>query len=303
MSNEFILLEGKSELLADIDELWQKLNNHHIESTEYFKEKFREFTFAHRTKSLLDKAETGDIQVLIAKDKITDRKIGYCVSTVNSELSGEIDSLFVEKEFRKFGIGDMLISKALDWLESKGPKEIVLTVAGGNERVLDFYKKYGFYTTSVKMSRIDAVSNDKLSYFKDIVISSDKALLKLDDILALLGSSYWASERSKEKIVKSIENSLCFGVYHQDKQIGFARMITDYATHAYLCDVIINKEYRGQGIGQALMTYIMEYPALQDIKTMCLLTNDAHKLYEKYGFANMEDPGKFMMKRKKVITN
>ncbi|OGO78668.1 MAG: hypothetical protein A2Y23_00770 [Clostridiales bacterium GWB2_37_7] len=75
-------------------------------------------------------------------------------------------------------------------------------------------------------------------------------------------------------------------------------MITDYSTHGYLCDVIIDEQYRGMGIGKALMTYIMEYPALQDVRTMCLMTNDAHKLYENYGFANMKDPGKFMMKRK-----
>lgn len=139
------------------------------------------------------------------------------------------------------------------------------------------------------------------SMFKDYIISADKEMLKIDDITVLLKKSYWAAERSKEKIIKSIENSLCFGVYDKDKQIGFARMITDYATHAYLCDVIVDDAYRGQGIGKALVAYIMEYPELQDIKTMCLLTNDAHKLYEKYGFANMDNPNKFMMKRKKDI--
>lgn len=301
MSHQFIILEGKSELLKDLDELWQKLNNHHIESTEYFKDKFKGFTFEARIKSLLDKAETGDIQVLIVKDQNMDRKIGYCVSTVNLEQSGEIDSLYVEKEYRKFGIGDMLINKALKWLESREHKEIVLTVAGGNEKVLDFYKRYGFYTTAVKMARVEASSNDKPVNYKDFVISSDKSMFKLNDIFALLGNSYWASERSKEKIVKSIDNSLCFGVYHRDKQIGFARMITDYATHAYLCDVIVDEEYRGHGIGKALMEFIMEYPKLQDVKTMCLLTKDAHKLYEKYGFANLKDPGKFMMNRRKDI--
>lgn len=134
---------------------------------------------------------------------------------------------------------------------------------------------------------------------KEYKISTDKSMLKIDDIAALLSKSYWASDRSREKIVRSIENSLCFGVYHKEKQIGFARIITDYATHAYLCDVIVDEEYRGQGIGKALVAYIMEYPELQDVKSICLLTNDAHKLYEKYGFANLDDPSRFMMKRKK----
>ncbi len=142
---------------------------------------------------------------------------------------------------------------------------------------------------------------DSLYNFKDFIISADKSMLKIDDIVSLLGTSYWASHRSREKIIKSIENSLCFGVYDEEKQIGFARMITDYATHAYLCDVIVDEEYRGQGIGKALLTYIMECPELRGVNSMCLLTNDAHKLYEKFGFANMENPGKFMMKRRKSI--
>jgi GNAT superfamily N-acetyltransferase len=137
--------------------------------------------------------------------------------------------------------------------------------------------------------------------FKEFVISADKSMLRIHDIVAMLRKSYWAAERSEEAIMKSIENSLCFGVYHGDKQISFGRMITDYSTFAYLCDVIINEEYRGQGIGKALVNYIIEYPALQEVKTMLLTTSDAHKLYEKYGFANLENPSKLMIRRKKDI--
>jgi diamine N-acetyltransferase len=299
MDNQYILLVGKSELLSDIKELWQKLNNHHIVSTEYFKDKYKEFTFEYRMKSLLDKTVGGDIQVLIAKDKNTDIKIGYCVSTVNSENSGEIDSLFIEEEYRRFGLGDMMIKKALEWLETKEPKEIVLTVAGGNEKVLDFYKRYGFYTTAVKLTKIKEKRSIDMFSFKEFTISSDKTMIKIDDVVALLGKSYWASRRSKEKIIKTIENSLCFGVYYKDKQIGFARIITDYTTFAYLCDVIIDDEYRGQGIGKALVSYIIEYPELRDVSSINLKTNDAHKLYEKYGFGSIEDPGKYMTRKKK----
>lgn len=146
---------------------------------------------------------------------------------------------------------------------------------------------------------VEEATNICTTSYKDYVINADKAMIKYDDVFALLSKSYWASARSKEHIMKSIENSLCFGVYYKEKQIGFARIVTDYVTHAYLCDVIVNEEYRGQGIGKALMTFIMEYPSLQDVKTICLLTNDAHKLYEKYGFLNMEDPRKFMISRRK----
>jgi N-acetylglutamate synthase-like GNAT family acetyltransferase len=136
---------------------------------------------------------------------------------------------------------------------------------------------------------------------KEFIISSDKSMIKLDDVFALLGNSYWAAARSKEIIIKSIENSFCFGVYHKDKQIGFARMITDYATYAYLCDVIIDEDYRGQGIGKELVGYILDRPELEDVRSLWLSTNDAHKLYEKYGFERVQDISKLMIKRKKAI--
>lgn len=136
---------------------------------------------------------------------------------------------------------------------------------------------------------------------KEFIISTNKSLIKIEDVFALLGNSYWAAARSKEIIIKSIENSFCFGVYHKDKQIGFARMITDYATYAYLCDVIIDEEYRGQGIGKELVRYILEHSDLEDVKSLWLSTNDAHKLYEKYGFESVKDTSKLMIKRKKAI--
>jgi ribosomal protein S18 acetylase RimI-like enzyme len=136
---------------------------------------------------------------------------------------------------------------------------------------------------------------------KEFIISSDKSMIKIDDVVTLLGKSYWAAARSKEIIIKSIENSFCFGVYDDNKQIGFARMITDYATYAYLCDVIIDEEYRGQGIGKELVGYIMEHPELEDVKSLWLSTSDAHKLYEKYGFERVNDISKLMIKRKKSI--
>lgn len=150
-------------------------------------------------------------------------------------------------------------------------------------------------------SKVEERKDSIAANFKDYIISADKAMIRYDNVFALLNKSYWASARSREQMTKSIENSLCFGVYSKEKQIGFARIITDYVTHAYLCDVIVDEAYRGQGIGKALMTFVMEYPSLQEVKTFCLLTSDAHKLYEKYGFTNMEDPGKFMINRRKSI--
>ncbi|MDF2841439.1 MAG: N-acetyltransferase [Clostridia bacterium] len=137
------------------------------------------------------------------------------------------------------------------------------------------------------------------SQYKDFLISADKNLIKIDDVAALLGKSYWASRRSREKIINTIEHSLCFGVYTQNKQIAFARIISDFTTFAYLCDVIVDEEYRGHGIGKALVAYILAYPELKEVSTINLKTSDAHKLYEKYGFKSIDDPEKYMTRKKK----
>lgn len=121
------------------------------------------------------------------------------------------------------------------------------------------------------------------------VISDDKSMLKFDTICGFLARSYWANKRSLEMIKKSINNSVCFGVYDGDKQVGFARVVTDFATMYYLCDVYIDEEYRGAGLGKKLVEVITE----QFEGMMGLLgTLDGHGLYEKYGF--MKNTERFM---------
>ncbi|MBP2249036.1 MULTISPECIES: GNAT family N-acetyltransferase [Paenibacillus] len=119
--------------------------------------------------------------------------------------------------------------------------------------------------------------------YKDYLISDDKSKLDKQVILDFLVQSYWANRRPQERILRSIENSHCFGVYHNDKQIAFARVVTDNATVYYLCDVFVLKEYQGQGIGKKLVEQIVnsdEYEWMSGI----LGTLDAHSLYEQYGF-------------------
>lgn len=113
------------------------------------------------------------------------------------------------------------------------------------------------------------------------VISTDKSKLDISMIHNFLKSSYWAENISKKTIDKSIKNSLCFGIYEDDKQVGFARVISDYATSALLKDVFILEPYRGQGLGKWLIKYILEYPELQDIQKWLLGTKDAHGLYRR----------------------
>ena len=104
-------------------------------------------------------------------------------------------------------------------------------------------------------------------------------------------SCYWANQRSKETIEKSIQNSISVGVYYKEKMIGFARVVTDYATMYWLCDVIIDEGYRGNGLGKELVKFITELEELQGMFGI-LATRDAHGLYEKYGFKR--EPEKHM---------
>jgi len=124
--------------------------------------------------------------------------------------------------------------------------------------------------------------------FNDYLISDDKGKLQIDRITQLLNNSYWAETRSKEVIEKSIENSLCFGVYKNDKQIGFARCVTDYATVYWLADVIVDDDYKKQGIGKALVEVAINHDELKGCFGI-LATRDAHGLYEQYGFKLVTD--------------
>lgn len=129
----------------------------------------------------------------------------------------------------------------------------------------------------------------------DYLISTDKKMLDLIAIHKFLSTkAYWCLNIPKDKVQISIENSLCFGVYHEEKQIGFARIITDFSTIAYLGDVYIEEEYRGKGISKWLMEIIMTHPDLQGLRRWILLTGDAHELYRKYGWTDLTDPDKWM---------
>ena len=115
------------------------------------------------------------------------------------------------------------------------------------------------------------------------LISDDKNLLQIDRICALLKTSYWAGERERETIARSIEHSLCFGVYQNGEQVGFARCVTDYATIFWLADVILDERVRGQGLGKALVDLIVSHELLQGL-VGTLATRDAQGLYQRFGF-------------------
>jgi GNAT superfamily N-acetyltransferase len=128
----------------------------------------------------------------------------------------------------------------------------------------------------------------------DVLVSTDQALLDLDLVHENIADSYWARGIPRDIFERSLRNSLCFGIYLEGKQAGFARVITDYATFAYLGDVFIVSAQRGHGLGKSLMEAVMAHPGLQNLRRFCLGTNDAHGLYHRFGFRNIEST-KFWM--------
>ena len=126
------------------------------------------------------------------------------------------------------------------------------------------------------------------------LISTDRAKLDLDVIHKFLARSYWAAGVPRATVVQSIENSLCFGVYDGAEQVGFARIISDFATFAYIADVFILEPYRERGLGKELMASIMAHPDLQGLRRWSLATRDAHGLYAQYGFTALENPSRMM---------
>jgi GNAT superfamily N-acetyltransferase len=125
-------------------------------------------------------------------------------------------------------------------------------------------------------------------------ISTDPARLDLDAIWSFLARSYWASDRPRDTTARAIAHSLCFGVYNGEQQIGFARVVTDYATFAWLADVFIEEEYRGRGLGKWLVEVVLSHPDVQSVPRWLLATRDAHELYGKFGFTALAAPERRM---------
>ena len=138
----------------------------------------------------------------------------------------------------------------------------------------------------------------------DFTISTDKKNLDITVIHDYLKNAYWSKNKPKALVEKSIKGSVCFGVYHPEKQVGFARVITDLATFGYLADVFILPDYQGKGLGTWLIKTILDYPDFQEFRSWSLATKDAHGLYAKFGFKPLEQPERRMTKSKfqRVLT-
>jgi GNAT superfamily N-acetyltransferase len=128
----------------------------------------------------------------------------------------------------------------------------------------------------------------------EYTISDEYALLDIALIHEFLRNTYWAKAIPRETVIKALENSLCFGLFHHDKQISFGRVVTDRATFAYLSDVFVIDSYRGRVLGKWLISCILDHPELQGLRRWLLATLDAHGLYRQHGFASLHNPERFM---------
>ena len=132
------------------------------------------------------------------------------------------------------------------------------------------------------------------------LLSTDPKKIQIDRVHRYLSEeSYWCVKIPKKTVIKAIENSLCFSVFQVDQndqllQVAFCRVVTDFATFGWVCDVYVEKEFRGFGLSKWMVKEIVDHPDLQGLRRLCLATVSAHKLYEKYGFKVTQTPGSWM---------
>ena len=128
-------------------------------------------------------------------------------------------------------------------------------------------------------------------------ISSDPSRLDLDVIHGFLSTSYWAQGRTRETVERALRNSICFGAYRQGRQAGFGRIVTDRAVFAYLADIFVLPEHRGQGLGKTLVRAMLDHPDIRGLPAVLLRTRDAHRLYAQFGFEPAARPEELMSLR------
>ena len=133
-----------------------------------------------------------------------------------------------------------------------------------------------------------------------IEVSADRSRMDVDRIHAWLAASYWATGIPREVLERAMARSLCFGAFVDGVQVGFARVVTDEATFAYLCDVIVDEAHRGAGVGTSLIAAVLEHPGLQGLRRMGLVTRDAHALYARFGFVPLAHPDRHL---ERVVAN
>jgi len=148
-----------------------------------------------------------------------------------------------------------------------------------------------------ELDSLEATSDSSQEFWRrgEYTISTERSRLDVELIHDFVSNqSYWGRGRAREVVERSIENSMAFGIYHGEQQVGFARIVTDYATFAWVADVFVMPEYRGRGLAKWLMEVILAHPRLQEFRRWVLSTKDAHGLYEQFGFIKLHRPERWM---------
>ena len=130
-----------------------------------------------------------------------------------------------------------------------------------------------------------------------IIVSTEPSKLNLARVHAWLTVAYWSEGRTRETVEKAARDSLNFGAYIDGEMVGYARVVTDFVTFGWVCDVVVDEAHRGKGVGKALMTAVTEHEGLKDLKRLLLKTRDAHSLYRKFGFEEDPENPDWMIKR------
>ncbi len=153
--NKIEYIESNEKDIETIAHLWEKLNEHHRKNSKYFAERFSQLTFHTREKVFLEKAKSGTLRIDLARDLDSNQYIGYCISSITKDNEGEIDSIYIEENYRRLGIGDYFMKKAVEWMDNRSVKTKKIVIAFGNEEVIEFYSRYGFlplFTTVIQLS-------------------------------------------------------------------------------------------------------------------------------------------------------
>jgi diamine N-acetyltransferase len=148
---------GNQKFLNEIKTLWEGLNEHHLLLSLYFKQHYQTLTFEARKADLQKKARKTQMRIDLATDKTIKQHVGYIISTIDKEKTGEIDSIFVNPSYRGFGIGDALMKNSLAWMDNKGVVSKIVEVGVGNEQAFGFYSRYGFYPRKTLLKQIKEI--------------------------------------------------------------------------------------------------------------------------------------------------
>ncbi len=289
-----MIREVKREELSVCADLIRKSFQTVADEFGFTRENAPRFTAFATTEERLIRHMDGEHRLMFLDEE--EGRICGCYSLVLMDKNEcELGSLCVLPEYRHRGIGGSLLRHAMKTAAEHDCAVMNLSIVEENTMLRKWYErcgavhtcteKFDFFPFTCGYMKIMLREKGKADY--RIIEGADR--INTDEAVRLLKTTYWAGKRSKEQIAKSMRNSSCYGVYPDGEQklIGFARVISDYATTYYLADVIIDPEYRHQGLGKALVSYIVSRPEYAGLRGI-LLTKDAHGLYEKFGFRTVD---------------